>query len=319
MNKKAEMKGGVLIIIAIALIVVWTQTTFLQDLMDTTGDDTEIPGNCPSSGLTEVTINTQEALASTATNSVHDYYVFDKSGVLITNGNSGSDGKSVFDVGCAVNKKYDIIVLNDTVLSGFYAQNFEIEASESTTSRNLQTYEYGQVDLANIGSDADPTGANNVSSGLGKTCGFTITYTVNESASAYNKPLILCEANATGVEDITMTGVTEADSKLPTRKSVSAGGKWFVFEVGSMIKSTDAAQKVSGKILFSSSVIPDLTSTGTLNCTIVDQAKYKKADYKTLNLNAGFIEAAEDDSNTDVGGPDSEGKTLYFRHSTGYC
>jgi len=319
MNKKGAISGTFLIIAAVILVVVWTQTTVIQDLLNMGVEpDKEVPGKCPSSGLTEITINTQEALASTATNSVHDYYVFDKDGVLVTNGNSGGDGQSTFDIKCGINKEYDVVVLNDSANSGFYAQEFVVDASESTFTKNLQTYEYGQMDISNIGSDADPAGTANVSSGIGKTCSFTITYTVNESASAYNKPLILCEANSTSVQDVTMSGVSEADSKKPTRKSVAtSGNEWFVFEQDEMIKSTDAAQKVSGKILFSSSVTPD--STSNMTCEIVDQATYKKAAYKTLSLNEGFVEAAEDDSNSDVGAPDSDRVAIHFVHASGYC
>jgi len=323
MNKKG-VSGGIIILIAVALVLVWTQTTFFQDLLGE-GPEPEIPGQCPSSGLTEVTINTQEALASTATNANHEYFVFDSSGVLVKNGESGSDGQSVFDVGCGVNKEYNAIVLNDSTnsatagsTSGFYAETFTIEASGPVFSENLQVYEYGTLDISNIGSDADPAGTANISSGIGKSCGFTITFTVNESASAYNKPLILCQANNTGVTDITMNGVTEVPNKRPTRISVKQSvNDWWVFELDKLVKSTDAAQKVSGKIQFSNSVTPALI--GNMTCQIADQATYKKADYKTLSLSEGFVEAAQDDSNSDVGAPDSDEAVISFSHGSGYC
>ncbi len=317
MNKKG-ISGGVIAIIAIAVILVWSQTTILQDLLGMGEEPIPTPtGQCPSSGLTSVTINTQEALASSATDSVHDYYVFDKDGVLVSNGNSGSDGSSTFDVQCGAGKKYDAIVLNESANLGFYAEMFEIDAFESTFSTNLQTYEYGTMDISAISSDADPSGGSNISSGLGKVCGFTITFTVNESASAFNKPLILCQANTTGIIDITMPALTEADSKRPTRMSALPSYDWWVFELDKKILSTDAAQKASGKIQFSSSNTPD--GSKYMNCSIVDQATYKKADYKTLGLNQGFVVAAEDDSNANVGAPDSKGLGLGLSTVTGYC
>lgn len=320
MNKKgAAINGGVLILIVIALVVVWTQTTFLQDLLGQ-GDiePNGVPGNCPSSGLTEVTLNTQEALAATATDSYHQYFVYDSDGILVTTGSGGSDGQSVFDVQCGVGKTYDVLVFNETAAVGFYAQTFSIDADDATFTENLKTYEYGAVDISNIGSSADPAGTSNVSSGLGKTCGFTITYTVNETASAFNKPLIMCESNITSVTDITMSGVTPADSKKPTRISTATGRRYWVFEQDEMIKSTDAAQKVSGKIQFSATTTP-LTLLGNMTCRIVDQTEFKKSEYQTLSLNEGFIEAAEDDAKSDIGAIDSDIEALWFIHASGYC
>ena len=170
-GKRAQMTTGAMLIIgAIALVLFWTQTTIIQDFLDTpTGGDGngEVePGRCPSSGLTEVTINTQEALASTATDSTHDYYVFDKDGTFITTANSGSNGQSVFNVGCSEGRRYDVLVVNETAVSGFYPQTIEIDASGPTDTHNLKTYEYGNIDLISVASDTDPAGTTNISSAI---------------------------------------------------------------------------------------------------------------------------------------------------------
>jgi len=319
LNKKAQMTTGVWIIIALIVgVFFYTQGTFDKFLQPTEKDTPPEPGKCPSSGLTEVTINTQEALASTATASVHDYYVFEKDGTYVSTGNSGADGSSTFNVGCSKGKTYDLLVINETVDTGFYGQEIEIDASGPTFSKSLKTYEYGDINLVSVASDVDPSGNSNISAGLGKTCGFVITFTENESISAFNKPLILCEANVTSVVDVTMTGVTEASAKKPTRITPTSGYEYYTYELDKMLLSTDAAQKISGKIQFSSSNAP--AAADTLSCKIIDQVQWKKANYQTLSKSEGFAVSAENqETNADVGAGDTAEVTMAFNHASGYC
>jgi len=324
MSKKA-MSGGMIFLMVVGIFAL--AYVAIPDFKNTinnigkstpTTPDTVTPGKCPSSRLTEVTLNTQEALAATNTNSVTDYFVFEKDGTYITTGNSGSDGQSVFNVECAEGRKYDVLVLNETTSAGSYMQQFEIDASAATFSKSLKTYEFGDINLVSVASSTDPLGTSNISAGLGKTCGFVITFSENETASAYNKPLIMCQTNISSVTGITMSGVTEANAKKPNRVSSSANYKYTTYELPVLLKSTDAAQKISGTITFSTSTAA--SAIDSMSCKIADQSTWKKAEYQTLKLSSGFLESAENqETNDDIGAPDSNTATLSFIHSSGYC
>jgi len=318
MNKKgAGMSGGLILIIAVVLVFGYTQGWLDFILNPAPTPPAGVVGNCPSSGLTEVTLNAQEALASTATNANVTYYIYDN-GVLIKNGDTGSDGTVSVDVACGNGKTYSGLVLNEQVQTGFYPQEFTIDASGATDTHNFKMYEYGQVDVASVVSSADPTGAANISSGTGKTCGYTVTFSNNESASGIYNPLIMCLTNSTAVIDVTMDGVTEAQGKSPTRKTVPSGLKYFTFEYPKMIKSTDGAIKLSGKIQFSASATIPTANKNNMSCVVVDQAMYRVAEFKTLGLKDGFVTAAENQETiADIGAPDSDIATVAFAGT--YC
>lgn len=323
MDKKAMSGGMILLIIALIavgayMVVPSVQTSVNNALGIGVTPSQETPGKCPSSGLTEVTLNSQEALAATATNAVTDYYVFEKDGTYITTGNSGADGQSVFNLACAKDKKYDILVINETTSAGSYGQLIEADASGPTFSKALKMYEYGSINLVGVGSSTNPANTGNISSGLGKTCGFVITFNENETASAFNKPLIMCQVNVSSVTGVTMSGVTEANAKKPQRVTATSGYNYYTYELGTMLKSTDAAQKISGTITFSASTTP--SEADSMTCKIADQASWKKAAYQTLKYSEGFVESAENvETQSDIGAPDSNTGTLYFVDSSGYC
>jgi len=321
-NKKAMSTGaiiGIILLIGVgAYMFVPSFQDAVQDIIGGDGEPIVEPGKCPSSGLTEITLNTQEALASTATNAVIDYYVFEKDGTYVTTGNSGSDGQSVFNVQCSKGKTFDILVINETTDDGYYGQKIEADASEATYSKSLKMYQYGDINLVSVASSIDPSGNTSVLAGAGKTCGIVITFSENETASAFNKPLILCQTNVTTVESISLSGVKRADAKKPDRITATAGKEYHTYELDTLLKSTDAAQKVSGTITFSTSNAPGATESG-MSCIIVDQATWSKAAYQTLSYNEGWVEAAENqETNSDIGAGDSQTSTLKFNNPS-YC
>lgn len=309
----AGLTGGTVVLIVLALVAAYMFIPAVQDIFKPT--EKEVVGRCPSSGLTEVTLNTQEALASSAVDAEVDYYIYDNA-KLIKEGSTTS-GTVSFDIECGVDKKYTMLVINETVEEGFYPQTVTVDASGATDTHNLKLYQYGEVGLSSIVSSADPTGGANVSGDQGKTCGFTLTFANNESASGFDNPLILCQVNSTAITDLTMTGVTEADTKRPARIGPSTGMMYYTFEYPGMIKSTDAGVKVSGKIQFSASATFSDGVSNNMTCKIIDQTKYQVAEYKTLSLTDGFITAAEDETITDVGAPDSNIGEMFY--SGTYC
>jgi hypothetical protein len=324
MNRKGELKSGtVILVVALLLGAYFLNVGGVKDLLAGSGGTitptpSGVVNDCPSSGLTEWTINAQEALAATATNANVTYYIYDGAS-LIKEGDTGSDGTASIDLACGVGKTYTALVLNDKATTGFYPQTVTIDASKPTITSNLKVYEFGQVNLASIVSSSSPTGNGSISAGTGKNCGFTLTFSENESASAYNKPILMCLVNTTAVTDMTMDGVVEVNSKKPNRISTPGGHQYYAFEYPQLLKSTDAAVKVSGQLQFTSSAtVDDNAAKNNMSCIIVDQTVFKKAEYKTLSLNDGFIEAAEnEDTIASIGAPDSNRQTLYFNGA--YC
>ncbi len=312
------------ILIAVGLIAVYMLNLGgVQDLFKPAEEAEEEVGRCPSSGLTEVTLNAQEALASTATNANVRYYVYDN-GVLVKEGGTGSDGTVSFDLECGINKKYSMLVLNESDDSGVYPQTITVDASDATDTHNIKTYEYGQIHITNLGSSADPAEGAQISSGVGKTCGIVLTFANNESASVFNKPLIMCLANTSSVVDMNFVGAVSADAKAPIRVSVTAGKKFHTFEIDRMVKSTVGAIKLTGTVQFSASTVAARnTINDSITCRVVDQATFKIAEYKTLSLSEGWIESAEQtETVADIGAPDSNVVTMYLNGTgatSGYC
>lgn len=314
-NKIGAVNGGTLVLIVLACVAAYMFIPAVQDIFKPSVDD-EVVGRCPSSGLTEVTLNTQEALASSATNAEVNYYIYDDS-VMVKEG-STTLGTVSFDIECGVGREYTMLVINETTSHGFYPTTVTVDATGATDTHNLKLYQYGEIGIGSIVSSADPTGGVNISGGAGKTCGFTITFANNESASGFNNPLILCQVNSTAITDISMTGATEVSAKRPARIGPTTGMMYYTFEYPGMIKSTDAGIKVSGKIQFSASATFSDAVTNNMSCIIADQTKYQVAEYKTLSLTDGFITAAEDETIADIGAPDSNVVAVVFRNSS-YC
>ncbi len=214
-----------------------------------------------------------------------------------------------------------MLVINESVTNGLgiYPQILTVDASGPTAVHNIQTYEFGDAHIANIGSSVDPAESHNVSGGPGKTCGFVISFANNESSSGYNKPLIMCMTNTSAIVDVYLNGVTPADSKAPIRISAESSKEWHTWELDRMLKSTEGAVKLTGTIEFSSKTPID-DETDNMTCVIVDQATFKLAEYKTLSLNEGFVEAAENtETRAEIGGFDSNRLPLYYSHTGGYC
>lgn len=315
-NKSAKgLTTGTVVLILAVLVGAWVLVPGVSDIF---APSEEVPtGRCPSSGLTEVTINAQEALASTATDAEVDYYVYDGS-KLVKEGSTAL-GTVSFDVECGPGQEYTLLVINETTDDGFYPQTETIDATGAVDIHNFKLYQYGEIGIGSIVSSADPTGGANVSGGAGKTCGFTLTFSNNESASGFNKPLILCQVNSTAIADVSMTGVDEVPGKKPIRISAQSAHQYYTFEYPQLIESTAAAIKISGKIQFSTGATFSDNVKNNMSCIIVDQTSYATAEYKTLSLVDGFVEAAENlETIADIGAPDSNRVTMQYG-TTAYC
>jgi len=318
MNTKGKMTMGSVILIVALVLGAYMFVPSVKDTIDGIlgGEDKTPIGSCPSSGLTEVTLNTVDALADNATDVNVTYFVYEN-GKLLEHGETGADGTVSFDVECGVGRTLKGIVFNEVTDTGYYAKEFTIDATSPTDTANLALYQYGGINFVSVASDVDPSGTSNVSGGDGKQCGIVATFTVNESASAYAKPLLICEGNTTSIDNIKWNGVTRVDNKRPNRLSTLTGRTFWTWELDETILSTDPAKKITGSITFQDDPGGELENN--LTCTILDQATFRGASYKTMSLSEGMITAAEDENNADVGGGDSNDANLYFVHASGYC
>jgi len=332
MNKKGISTGVLILILVLAVFAYSSNMLGLKDWLSGLGGGEPSGGTgtgettkCPSSGLTEVTINSQKALATTATAAITDYYVYDGD-VLVANGNSGTDGISTFDVGCGIGKTYKAKIINETRYVGYYGKDITLKADSATDTHNLQLYTFGMVkidgitnSIQNVG-DTSATWIGAGASSVGKICNFKITFHVNESTSAYYKPLIVCEANSTIITDLTLVGATAADSKVPSRLSPATGSAFHVYEIDT-ITTEQATLVLNGKLQFGSTAAK-ATDTNT-KCRIIDQAEYKLADYKTLSMEEGWGYGAQNsETAADVGAEDSSQVTINIAGSnstSGYC
>lgn len=314
-SKKGLSTGTVFLIVGLLVLAYVTNFAGVQDLISPEVEDVVTTDDCPSSGLTEVTINAQEALASSATNANVSYYFY-KDGALVSNGDTGTDGTIAVDIGCG--DTYDLLVLNEQTETGYYPQRAQIVADRATVTKSFKMYEYGSFNLASVVSSTDPAGDDNISVGTGKTCGFTITFSSNESASAVNKPLIICMANKTAVDELTLNGVTVATSKRPDRITTPSTQKLWIWEYNELLKSTDGAVKLNGQIKFDSTYTIATQVKNNISCTLVDQATYRVAEWQTLGIGTGFVESAENlESLANIGALDSNRRTLEFGGT--YC
>ena len=65
-NKKGMSTGAILLIVGLLVVGYMTNFAGMKDFISPEVEEEEVTtAECPSSGLTEVTINAQEALAST--------------------------------------------------------------------------------------------------------------------------------------------------------------------------------------------------------------------------------------------------------------
>jgi len=275
-------------------------------------DDGEIDDLYPSDLETTITLNTGDALATTATNANVSYYVFTADGKYQKEGTT-SAGTGTFDV--AAGRDYKIILYDDTAGTSD-VDYVPTEVSFSTngadpSGRALQTI---NVDLykesnATIKAVQDPVDLNaNVSAVAGSTVAFDLLIATTSSNALVHKPVVQVDINSTEVEDVKISGLSSVE--CPTRNSVSAGHKHYCFLYDIDLKASDGIKKLSGTLLIDSATTPATTSGATF--TILDTGIYREAGYRTAGYSA-FKYGTEnpvDDSN--IGSADSASLFLEY-------
>ncbi|MEK6878436.1 MAG: hypothetical protein AABY22_02450 [Nanoarchaeota archaeon] len=134
-SKKAASNTWMIVasLIVIGLIAYAVSPTF-QVKVDGLFGGTSTPApeqlntdTCPSDGTTSWTIQTPDALASTATNVNAEIYIFD--GDALTKSVTSSSGSATADLTCG--KVYKAIALNTTTKLGAYAKKFDLDSKQA--------------------------------------------------------------------------------------------------------------------------------------------------------------------------------------------
>lgn len=315
MNKQAKSQAMTIIVIVAVLALVAYATNF-NGFADKVGSwgASESQGSaeltdastkdCPTTGITTYTLNVQDELAATATNVDAEYYIFNGN-KLIKEGTTGSDGSVDVDVTCG--KDYKVLVVNDSAESGYYGKIIDLQARTSADTVNVELVRYGQALINDIQNPVDLS--SNITLVRDETQPFNLLFSANASALGYNKPIIMCQANNSAIEKVTISsfsdGTSVGEATAPTRISSDAGYKYYAFEYPKMLTPEVGALTAKGTIKVLSSTTP--SEADNLRCIIVDQATWTTAGYKTASsIEDGFKTGAENtETLNDVGGPDA--------------
>jgi len=325
-SKKAATNAwtivGVAIVIAlIAYAVVPSFQSKVDGLFgktDSTPAQQLITDTCPSDGTTSWTIQTPDALASTATNVNAEIYIFD--GDQLVKSATSSAGSASADLTCG--KVYSAIALNTTANSGAYGAKFSLDSKQAKQTATVKLVQFGGAKILGIENPADPARNANVSLSAGATKQFEIKFAGNTTEKGYNMPIIMCQVNVTSIKAVSIGTFSDGSAvvpvtNLPKRVSASANYQYYAWQYAGILDPTKGVISASGSITAQASITP--STADSMSCKLVDQASWKKANYVSASLDNGFAIGAENtETLADVGAPDSTAATLSYVHAGGY-
>lgn len=287
--------------IAIVVILLYQNGTFAGLLGGGNNAPTD-NGNgqyVPSTGLTAVTLNTKDALSATDLNANVSYYIFSKDGKMVTSGTTVS-GTATKNVNYGAD--YDVIAFSD---STYYPARGSFSANAATA---LSTLNLNPVSNATVNVYDDLTGTTgNISSGLSAQTGFRVHYSVTKASAALNKPVIVVDANATSVTDVSMVGLSKVTCPVRLASTASSGRMKICFQADSITKATGTVI-AKGSVLFSSFATPN--TADTLGIIVIDTQAYSDPNFVSMT---GYHEGTENvNTRANVGASDSASATLYL-------
>lgn len=274
--------------------------------------------NCPSDGVTTFQLYTPDKLASTATDVVAEYYIYD--GNQLVKSGTTSSGSASIDLTCG--KDYQGVALNTTASSGAYAETFEVKARSAKQSATVPLVQFGGAKILGIENPADPSRIANISIAAGATKQFDIKFAANVTEKGYAKPLIMCQVNISSIKSVNIGSFSDGTkvttvTALPKRVAASANYQYYAWEYPKILDPSGPVVTASGSIAAQASVTP--STADSMSCKLVDQATFKMSDFKSLGLTAGFITSAENtETLADIGAADSSAASLYFVNGNGY-
>lgn len=269
-----------------------------------------LTANCPSDGTTTLTLYTPDKLATTATNVVTEYYVFDGNQLVTSGTNTGASASVALTCG----KDYQIQLLNSTASAGAYGQIVTLQARQTKQSLTVPMVQMGGAAILSIQNPGDPARNPNVSLVAGATKQFVLTFDANTTVKGYNQPIILCQVNTSSIQSMSIgsfsDGTSVTSATVPTRISTTAGYKYYAFAYSKMLDPTLGVISASGTIT-ASSTTP--STSDSMSCKLADQATWKSANFQSLGLAQGFKTGAENtETNSEVGAADSAVAYYYY-------
>lgn len=283
----------------------------------TSGNENLLTANCPSTGTTTLTLFTPDKLATTATTVSTEYFVYDGNALYTSGTNTAATGTAI-DLTCG--KDYTIQLLNSTAITGAYGQTVTVQARTKGQSLTVPMVQEGGASILSIQNSGDP--AKNASGYIvaGGVKQFALTFNANTTAKGYNMPVILCQANITSIQSISIGSFSDGSPvtsiALPKRVTASTGYQYYSFVYPKMLDPTMGVISASGTIT-ATSTAP--AAADKMSCLLVDQATWKNSNYQSLSLANGFATGPENTQtpNTDIGSIDSAVSNFYFT-SSGY-
>lgn len=276
--------------------------------------------SCPTTGTTTYTLNVQNALTSTATNVIAEYFVFDNN-KLVKEGVTDSTGTASFEVSCG--KNYKLVLLNSTIGTGLYSKVIDLQARTARDTVNEKLVAFGGARILSIENPADPARSPNVSLSAGATKNFELKFVANVTDRGFNRPIIMCQANVTSIQRVAIGSFSDGTqvvpvTNLPRRVTASAGYQYYAWEYPKMLTPTMGVITASGSITAQSSTAP--STSDSMSCRLVDQATWKTSSYKTASSPEEAFKTGPENTETlaDVGAPDSSVAFLYFTSTGGY-
>jgi len=338
-NKKAEMKAGTVILIAVVALLVLAYVNNwngFADMIKGQGSDSGSGSgsgssgqptptttvNCPSTGITSLTINVQDALTSTATNVNSEYFVFNGN-KLIKEGTTGSDGTDTISLTCG--QDFKIMLVNTTAGNGvgLYSETFDYPARIASDSINKELVTQGTSLIVGIENPNDPAGNANATIAAGGSADFLLKFKSNHSERGYNQPIILCQVNISGIKEVVFADTFSNDkaaieASKPDRVSATSNYKYYTVGYPEMLPQSAGTISIRAVINAQASTAP--STADSMSCKIVDKATWKTSSYKTATSpETGFLFGAENtETLADVGGTDSAAVSYYFVNSGGY-
>jgi len=313
MKSILRKKGGAsptLTYVIVAILVIGGYYYFIKPSAPSTpatpsGGTGIIPtGIIPSSGLTTLKLNFDDALATTSTPVIAKYYVTDLNGKIVSSGTADSSGQASIDL--PYGQAYTVYAFNNSGAQlsggGYYNKQLDISADKMKSSSDTEyMHLYKQGGVLITGTDTYDTDSN-LTVAAGGTKNFHLYTEENKTRAAYQRLTFVLDINKTIVSSIDISGTKPVTCKNNIT-NVGKGRQYYCFMITDkeFIVPADVTSDYQGTIVFNANPSPATGNIDGINVSAYDQTMYIKSAAQTKD---DFVIAGEDGSNYDVGALD---------------
>lgn len=270
------------------------------------------------STTTSYTINVNDALATTFTSLYPDYYIFDDT-QLVKQGTLNT-----FAISLPTAKRYQMILISPGA-SGIYSQTAELNAVLSEQTANFKMTRIGAAKIYKIINPLEGAGSqyyNYMALAPAQTKAIDIQFGANVSQKGFNRPIIICLVNMQSILSMSISSFDDGKmpitiNNIPKRIPTTPGYINYAWEYPGMIDPTQPIITAHGSI--TSTNLGPSNSTDKIQCNLVDQERWRIAQYQTANSIDNAFKFGPENAETlsDVGGPDSGPAFLYLNNPRG--